>query len=169
MTYENLDNLKQEIEEYLNTGGFAIFYGMERSDIDRDLSISWDTESHPNFQEFLKVASTAEVKIIVAHYKTLPAGHITELIDQLDELELDRDERRNLARDLQRLKMYEGFISSIDLSFDCDTQTYMFSAKTTWYKQLLEMLDHFDLFSPGFDEEGGIDDEPIGGGYFSKN
>ena len=169
MTYENLDNLKQEIEEYLNNKGFAVYYGMERSDIDRDLSIAWDTESHPDFHEFLNVASAAGVKIIVAHYKTLPAGHIGELLEQLDELDLERDERRNLARDLQRLKMYEGFISSLDLSFDHGTQTYQFSASTTWYKQLLDMLQHFDMFPPDFDEDEGIDDEPLGGAYFSKN
>lgn len=169
MNYENLDSLKQEIDQSLSERKFAIFYGMERSEIDREMAIVWDAEAHPDFREFFAVAEAAGIRIIVVHYKTLPAGQIGELLDQLDELDLDRDERRNLARDLQRLKMYEGFISALDLSFDHATQTYLFSATTTWYKELLDILQQFEVFSPGFGGPEDIDDEPISGGYFSKN
>ena len=115
------------------------------------------------------VVNDINIRIIVVHYKSLPAGQIGELLEQLDELDLDRDERRNLARDLQRLKMYEGFVSALDLSFDNATQTYLFNATTSWYKELLDILQQFEVFSPGFGAPEDIDDEPISGGYFSKN
>ena len=168
MIYENLDKLKEEIETELRGKEFAVFYGLGRSEIDRDMSINWDAEARPDFREFLKVAEIAGIKIVVVNYKILTQGHIAELMDQLDDLDLDRDERRNLSRDLQRLKMYEGFISSLDLSFDTHGQSYMFSVATTWFKNLVEIASQFDMFGPGFDGEE-ADDEPLGGAYFSKN
>ncbi len=168
MTYENLDKLKEEIEAELREKKFAVFYGLGRSEIDRDMSINWDTEAHPDFREFLTVAEGAGIKIVIVYYKILTQGHIAELMDQLDDLDLDRDERRNLSRDLQRLKMYEGFISSVDLSFDTHGQSYMFSVSTNWFKSLLEIAGQFDVFGPGFDGED-VDNEPLGGAYFSKN
>ena len=170
MNMENLDTLKQEIEKYISENNFALFRGMERSTIDRDMSISWDTERYPDFKEFLSVASIAGVKIVVFHYFTLEPAQIKSLQQHLDESDMEREEKRNLSREIQRLKMYEGFVSSIDLSFDMGTSTYLFSLTTSWQMEMETIMERLDPFMPDFMNEEDENDGPIGGGgYYSRN
>ena len=168
MNYESLDQIKSEVELELTERKFAVFYTSGRSEIERDMAVPWDTLVHPDFRKFLAVAEAAAIKIIVVHYRTLLPGYIAELADQLEELDLDRDERRNMSRDLQKLKMYEGFTASIDLSFDQRGQTYSFSMITNWFKSLMEIAGECEMLGPGFGGED-VDEDPLGGTYFSKN
>jgi hypothetical protein len=168
MNYENLDQIKSEIEKELAERKFAVFYTSGRSEIERDMAVPWNTLDHPDFRKFLAVAEAAAIKIIVVQFRTLLPGYIADLGEQLEELDLDRDERRNMSRDLQKLKMYEGFTASIDLSFDQRGQTYSFSIITSWFKNLMEIAGECEMLGSGFGGED-VDDDPLGGNYFSKN
>lgn len=170
MNVENLDTIKQDIEQHIRDNNFAMFRGMERSSIDRDMSINWDTVRFPDFKDFLAVASTAGVKIIVFHYFTMEPAQIKILQQHLDESDMDREEKRILSRELQRLKIYEGFVASVDLSFDLGTNTYLFSLTTSWQMEMELMMERLDPFTPDFMDAEDEKDGPIGGGgFYSRN
>ena len=170
MILENLDTLKLEIEKYVVENKFAMFRGLQRSTIDRDIAISWDTFRFPDFRDFLSVAAAAGVKIIVFHYLILEPAQIKSLHQHLDEAEIEPDEKRNLNRDLKRLKMYEGFVSSLELSFDLGSSTYLFGSATSWYAEMESILERLDPFLPDFFDEEDEKDGPIGGsGFYSRN
>ena len=63
MTY-NLDTLKQELLDYIVAEGFAVFRSQSGA-LEGLPTIYWDTETHPEYQPFLNVAKSADVRIIV--------------------------------------------------------------------------------------------------------
>ena len=48
----DLETLRTEIQAYLDESGAAVFHGYHRM-IDTLNQVSWDTEQHPDFREFL--------------------------------------------------------------------------------------------------------------------
>ena len=169
MNMENLDSLKLEIEQHIRDNGFAMFRGLERSSMDRDLSINWDTLRFPDFKEFLAVAAAAGVKIVVFHFVVLAPSHIQMLQSHLDEASIERDEKRNLSRAIQRLKMYEGFISSVAISFDHGINTYLYSLSTAWQTEMDNIAERIEPFLPDFLTGEDENDGPVGGSFYSRN
>src|SRR5271167_3868102 len=51
----NLDTLKLEIQEYLNSKEFAVFRSSPGS-LEGNPMVMWDAEKHPDYQMFLDVA-----------------------------------------------------------------------------------------------------------------
>ena len=60
----NLDTLKQEILEFLDSAGFAVFYSSPGS-LDGFPLVLWDTERHPDYQMFLDVARKSGIKLVM--------------------------------------------------------------------------------------------------------
>ena len=161
---QDLDALKREIEEHLQSGPFVVFYGYSRL-LDSMPLVHWDTARFPDFRKFLDVAGRTGVKLVVYHQHEFSADHIDEALSRLDSADLPRDEQRNLERRLREMRLYEGFLCAIELSFDYEGRIYLFDTRTEWYEELGDMLDEIDLNTPDKEEE---DEGPIGG-YFSKN
>jgi hypothetical protein len=159
----DLETLRTEIVAYLEESGIAVFYGYHRMP-DSPIQVEWDTARHPDFREFLETARKAGLKLIVFNHQAFSLDQIEEALEQLDDSEFTREEKRTYEKRLRELQGYEGFTCSIGLSFTMEGRVYLYELHTDWYETLNEILAELDAVMDDDSEEEG----PIGG-YFSKN
>jgi hypothetical protein len=105
------------------------------------------------------------VKIIVFNHQAFSLDQIDEALEQLDETDFTREEKRNYETRLRQLQGYEGFTCSLELSFSLDGRIYVYELHTDWYETLNNILAELDTAIEEAEEE---DEGPIGG-YFSNN
>lgn len=156
----NLDSLRSEIQDDLEARGIAVFYGFPRN-LEAP-AVYWNTESRPDFREFIGVAEKAGVKLMTLFANEFSGEMIEDAEQRLDVL--PREERREWESRLRKFRGYSGFVCQIELSFDLAPRVYVFDLHTEWYEELNELLDQIEDA-----EESSGDDAPLGGGYFSKN
>lgn len=160
----DLETLRLELQAYLEEIGVPVFHGYARV-ADAIGHVYWDTESHPDFREFLQVGQKAGAKLFVLHRQALSQTELDEASEYLDDLELTRDERRQYESRIRDLQAYEGFTCSVELSFAIDGHVYAYELSTKWYEALTELLGELEAASAEVEDEG---EGPIAG-YFSKN
>jgi hypothetical protein len=161
----NLDTLKREILEYLNASGVAVFHsspgGLEGQPL-----VLWDTERHPDYQMFLEVARKSDTRVVIFASREFQATDMDELIAQLDDLDLTREDKREYEARLRDLRVHEGVTCSLELAFDYHSRLYVYEMQPDWYDEFLTVED--EIMSLIADHDDMSDDEPLGG-YFSKN
>jgi len=160
----NLDTLHTEIQQYLEDSGLAIFHGHSRA-MDETPAVYWDCQQYPDFKLFIQTAQAAGAKIVVFHQRRFDSGQVDDVLEQLAECDLPREEQREYNRRLTALRIYDGQVCAIELSFDHQGRTFLYDLRTEWYDELGDIVAEIDIMSAG---AGGEDDEPLGG-YFSKN
>ena len=161
----NLDTLKQEILEYLDSAGFAVFHGSPGG-LEGPPVVLWDTEHYPDYRMFLEVARKAGVKLMVFATREFEAADIDDLLAQLDDCELTREEQRDYESRLRELRIFEGVTCSLELAFDHHSRLYVYEVQPDWYEEFLGVED--EIVSRMADEED-LDEGDSLGGYFSKN
>lgn len=159
----NLDTLKREILEYLETGGFAVFRSSAGS-LEGLPMVLWDTEHYPDYQAFLAVAGHAGVKIVLFGAAEFESSDIETLVGQLGECELTRKERREYESRLREMRIFEGVTCSLELAFDYNSRLYVYEVQPDWYEEFLDIED--EILSRV--SEPDVEDDSLGG-YFSKN
>ena len=161
----NLDTLKREILEYLETAGFAVFRsspgGLEGLPM-----VLWDVEHHPDYQAFLNVARQAGIKLILFAAAEFGSADLDELIEQLEDCELTREERREYESRLRELRIFEGVTCSIEIAFDHHSRLYVYEVQPDWYEEFLNLEEEI---TSRFADEPEVDRGDSLGGYFSKN
>ena len=162
----NLDTLKREILEYLEASGLAVFHSSPGG-LDTHGMVVWDTERHPDYQTFLDVAIKSETRIVIFASREFQASDMDELMSQLEDLDLTRDEKRDYEKRLRALRGHEGVTCSIELAFDYHSRLYVYQMQPDWYEDFLGVED--EILSLISDPEGMDDDDETLGGYFSKN
>ena len=162
----NLDTLKREILEYLEASGLAVFHSSPGG-LDTHGMVVWDTERHPDYQTFLDVAIKSETRIVLFASREFQASDMDELMSQLEDLDLTRDEKRDYEKRLRALRGHEGVTCSIELAFDYHSRLYVYQMQPDWYEDFLGVED--EILSLISDPEGMDDDDETLGGYFSKN
>jgi hypothetical protein len=160
----NLETLRTEIQEYLESHGMVVFHGCPRSG-DASGAVFWDTERHPDYHLFLAAAEAAGVRLVTLHAHEFTEDMIDDALDRLEESDLPREERRAIEMRLREMRGYAGFTCQIELSFDLTPRVYVFDLRTEWFDDLNDLLDRIDEAY----EEDEEDEEPLGGGYYSKN
>ena len=161
----NLDTLKREILEYLDSSGFAVFHGRPGG-LDGQPLVLWDTERHPDYQMFLDVAQKSEIRLVVFASREFQTGDTDELLAQLDDLDLTREDKRDYEKRLRELRVHEGVTCSLELAFDYHSRLYVYEMQPDWYDEFLSVED--EIMSLIADHDDMDDDEPLGG-YYSKN
>lgn len=161
---QDLESLRADIQSYLDDSGLAVFHGYDHA-IDGADQISWDTLRHPNFREFLSAGQKAGVRLFVFHHEAFSLDRVDEALDQLEETDFTREEKRNYETRLRQLQAYEGFTCSVELSFSLEGRLYVYEAHTDWYQALSEILSELEATLEDEDDEG---ERPISG-YFSNN
>lgn len=161
----NLDTLKREILEFLDSSGLAVFHGSPGG-LDGQPLVLWDTERHPDYQMFLDVAVKSETRVIIFASREFQPADTEDLLAQLDDLSLTREERRDYEKRLRELRVHEGVTCSLELAFDYHSRLYVYEMQPDWYDEFLGVED--EIVSLIADHEDMDDDEPLGG-YFSKN
>lgn len=163
----NLDSLRSEIQEYLQSRGIVIFHSYPRSG-ERGNSVYWDTDRDSDFRNFLAAAEAAGVRLITLYSRELEDDLVEDALEQLSESNnIDRDERRTIESRLKEIRGYAGFTCQIELSFDLATRTYIFDLRTEWFDDLNDLVDRIE---DSYDDEDEGDAPMTGsGGYFSRN
>jgi hypothetical protein len=161
----NLDVLKTEIREHLESRRFAIFHGYSRA-MDSLPLVFWDTHRYPDYKQFLDTAEAIGVKMVVLHAREFSALLVDNSLEQLEDTDFLPEDRRTIERRLRDLRAYDGFTCAIEISFDQSGRVYLFELRTDWYDEFSDLLDELDAATSDPDEE---DDEGPIGGYFSKN
>jgi len=160
----NLDTLHHEIEQHLEARGLAVFRSYPRAEPDRSVSgIYWDSETHPDYREFVEAAAAAGVRMITLYAREFTSEIVENALAQLADSDLEREERRALDARLNELRAYEGFTCQIELSFDHAQRTYLFDLRTDWFDELNELLERIEDF---YEDEG--DENPLSG-FYSNN
>jgi len=151
------------MQAHLDESKLAVFHGYHRM-LDSLIQVYWDTEGHPDFREFLATARKAGAKLIVFHYQAFSLDQIQEALDQLEDADFTREEKRNFETRLRQLQAYEGFTCSLELSFSLEGHIYLYEQHTDWYQSLNDILAELDAaIEIDEDEADGLDE------YFSKN
>jgi hypothetical protein len=148
----NLDSLTEEIQQFLEAEHFIIFRSRSRVPDEARL-VEWDSEKHSDFRQFVDCALKLGVRLINFHTREFNAGYREDAIEQLEECELPREEKRELSRRIEELALYEGFLCAIELSFDYDGRVYVFDLETEWYEEWHEIMDEIEDAMPD-DEDG---------------
>src|SRR5579862_4726335 len=136
----NLDTLRSEIQEYLESRGIAVFHGFPHS---HDApTVIWDRKAHPDYRDFIEVAHKAGVRLMTLYANEFNADLIDDAEDSLDAL--PREQRREIEPRLRQIRAYGGFICQIELSFDLAPRVYVLDLKTDWFDTLQEVLEMVD-------------------------
>ncbi|MGH9721950.1 MAG: hypothetical protein ACRD8O_17220 [Bryobacteraceae bacterium] len=161
----NLDELKQEITEYLNQEDFVIFRGQPAGLKDLPV-VFWDDEQFPDFHGFLNAAKSIGAKLIFFAYRQFQEEDIEQITEALGDCQLSREERREVEGSVRQLQPFAGSTCSLDLAFDYQGKMYVYSVLTEWFEMFLELAETVDN-AMGDDVED--DEGPLGSGFFSKN
>ncbi len=158
----NLDSLLTEITDHLKSRGLIVFPTISRVP-DGVPAAFWDSAAHPDFREFIAAAEAAGARIMLLETRKLTEEDLDEAFESLATSGVAREEHRGFERRLKELRAYEGFTAVIELSFDQPDRIFIFEVRTEWYTEFEDMLDEMETFA-------GVDDEePLGGGYYSRN
>jgi hypothetical protein len=159
----NLDTMREEIQEYLDSHGLAVFHGFPRGS-EQTPAVYWNAQEHPDYRKFLEAAAAAGVKLVNLYANEFSEDSIEDAMERLESSVLPGDERRAIEARLKEMRAYVGFVCQIELSFDLAPRVYIFDLHTDWFDDLTEILDRIDDAYEDTDDE-----EPLSGGYFSKN
>lgn len=160
----NLDTLKREILEYLDSKEFAVFRSSPGG-LEGIPMVLWDAEKHPDYQMFMEVARKSGIKLIMFASREFDAEDLDDLVEQLDACGLTREEHRDYESRLRELRAYEGLTCSLELAFDHNSRLYVYEVQPDWYEEYLGLEE--ELMTRLTDDEPDQDDSL--GGYFSKN
>jgi hypothetical protein len=160
---QDLERLRADIQAYLEDAGLPVFHGHHHA-IDTSDHVSWDARQYPDFREFLTAGQKAGAKLFVFHHEAFSLDRVDEALDQLEETDFTREEKRNYETRLRQLQAYDGFTCSVELSFVLEGRVYVFEMHTEWYDALNEILAELEATFEDEDESEG----PIAG-YFSNN
>jgi hypothetical protein len=160
----NLDTLKRDILDYLASAGFAVFRG-HPGGLEGTPMVLWDVEHHPDYQVFLDVARKAGARLVIFASREFESSDVDELLEQIEEAGLSREEQRDYQSRLRELRIFEGVTCSIELAFDCDSRLYVYEVQPDWYEEFLNLEE--EITARFTDDE--LDHGDSLGGYFSKN
>jgi len=159
----NLERLKNEILDYLASSEFAVFRsfsgGLEGLSL-----ITWDIDRFPDYRQFLDVATKVGVKLILFASREMSEEEIQELVEEVEDAHLTREERREVDRRIKDAQRHVGSTCSLELAFNYDSHLYVYEAQPDWYEDFLDLSDEITAAHQTMD--GGGDGL---GGYYSAN
>jgi hypothetical protein len=159
----NLDTLKREISDYLESSGFAVFRsrpgGLEGFPL-----VLWDTEQYPDYQNFFQTAQKAGTSMILFASREFDSSEIDEYTEELEDCDLTSEERRDFERRLRDFRFFEGQTCTLELAFDYQARLYVYEVRPDWYEDFLNLGDEIAAHFPDEEDEGNSLD-----GYFSNN
>jgi hypothetical protein len=160
----NLDTLKREILDYLESRDLAVFRGAPGT-LEDPKMVLWDSEHYPDYRMFLDAAIKTGVKMILFATREFEAGDIEDLLEQIEEVDMDRDQQRDYQARLRKLRIYQGVTCSLELAFHHSSNLYVYELQPDWYDEFLAAEDEIATATA----EGEADEGDSLGGYYSKN
>lgn len=160
----NLDVLKPEIELYLEEKEMAVFYGYTRS-LDTVPVVYWDCDQYPDYHQFVQSAQAVGAKMLVFHQREFYSEQVDDALERLNTCHLPSQESRSYEERLNEMRIHEGSVCAIELSFDREGRVYLFDLRTEWFEEFSDMLDEIQVLAADSDDSG---DDSITS-YFSRN
>ena len=71
----DLEKTRVDVEAHLQEKGIPVFFGYDQM-ADGMIHVTWDTEKHPDFRDFVATASHAGVKLMVFHAESFSESSI---------------------------------------------------------------------------------------------
>jgi hypothetical protein len=164
---DNLDSLKQELLDYIAGEEFGIFRGQTGGN-EGFPKIYWDTERYPEYQGYLNVAKTAGVSVIIFAHREFEAAEIDDALEQIEDCEFGRDERRPIESSLADLRAFVGSTCIIEMAFGYQGHMYVYELTTEWFQTFMEISDLLIAASSASGDDEDESDSSFGG-YYSKN
>ena len=164
---DNLDSLKQELLDYIAGEEFGIFRGQTGGN-EGFPKIYWDTEHYPEYQGYLNVAKTAGVSVIIFAHREFEAAEIDDAVEQIEDCEFGRDERRSIENNLADLRAFVGSTCIIEMAFGYQGHMYVYELTTEWFQTFMEISDLLIAASSASGDDEDESDSSFGG-YYSKN
>jgi len=163
----NLETLKSEILDYLDSSDFAVFRS-HAGGLEGLPMIRWDTDRWPDYRTFLEVARRTGEKLILFGSRELDEEEISEAREELEESDFDRDERRDLEARLNAAQRHVGAICSLELAFDHNSHLYVYEALPDWYEDFLDACEEISAMVSAGDESADAGTDSLGG-FYSNN
>jgi hypothetical protein len=157
----NLELVRAEIEEYLESSGIAVFHAFPGIDEDAPV-VQWDTDHYPDYRPFLAVAEAAGIRMVALHANEFRDEVLDEAQKRLEYSTIGGADRTTMERRLREMRRYNGFTCQIELSFDMAPRSYVFDLRTEWFQELSDMLDEIE-------EASESPEPPAPSGFFSNN
>lgn len=161
----NLDTLKREILEYLDSSGFVVFHS-HAGGLEGMSMVTWDTERYPDYRMFLDTAQKIGCKMILFASRDFDESEIEEALEQLDDSDLPAEERLELEGRVRAVRGYEGVTCALELAFDHHARMYVYELRPDWYEEFLGVCDEITSHLPIPEEE---EDDGSLGGFYSNN
>jgi hypothetical protein len=159
----DLETTRAEIQTHLEQSNVAIFHGY--SSLSETALVYWDTDRHPDFRQFLQAAERAGATLIVFYHQQFSLSEIDDLLQELEDSQLTRDEKRSFESRIREIQKYEDFTCAVELSFSHEGRVYIYRLQTDWYGAWEDILAEIEAAA---DEHAEEDEGPISG-YFSNN
>ncbi len=83
------------MDAHLKQSGVAVFHGYHRR-LQPEAHVSWDTEKHPDFREFVETAIQAGAHLIVFNHHAFSLDHIDAALDQLEDADFTHGRKTEL-------------------------------------------------------------------------
>ncbi len=160
----NLETLKLEILAYLESSGFAVFYGVPGA-LEGMPMVLWDVERYPDYRMFLDAARNAGVKMIVFAAAEFQPVDLDDLEEHLEEGAFTREEKREFQSRIRELRVHEGETCSLEVAFDLQSRMYVYDLQPDWYDEFVNLEE--EIMTQISEDEDDEDDSL--GGYYSKN
>ena len=130
----NLDTLKREMLDFLDTAGFAVFRSTPGS-LEGLPMVLWDTEHHPDYQTFLEVAQKSGAKLVIFSSREFEPADIDDLIEHLEDCDLTREQHREFEKRLREFRRYEGTTCALELAFDHHQRLHVYEVRPDWFEE----------------------------------
>ncbi len=163
----NLETLKTEILDYLAASDFAVFRSHSGA-LESMPVITWDTERFPDYRMFLDTARKAGQKLILFAARELAEEEIDEALEELEDAEMTREERREFEKRIRAARVQTGSVCSLEIAFDYNSHLYVYEARPDWYEEFLEAVDELTAMLPVGDDVQGDGNDSLGG-FYSNN
>jgi hypothetical protein len=113
------------------------------------------------------VARKVGEKLIIFASRELAEDEIDEAVEQLEEVELTREERRDLESRVRAARQHVGSVCTLEIAFNCHSHLYVYEARPDWYDEFLDACEELSAeLTVGESEDPG--DGAIGG-FYSNN
>ncbi len=163
----NLETLKGEILDYLESSDFAVFRSHSGA-LEGLPIITWDTERCPDYRAFLDVARKAGEKLILFASREMAEEELDEILEELEDKEFTREERRDLENRLGKAQRHIGETCTLEIAFDHNSHLYVYEAQPDWYEEFLDACEEISAVMPVDEPHQGSSDDGLGG-FYSNN
>jgi hypothetical protein len=114
---------------------------------------------------FLDTARKTGATLMIFASREFQTSDVDDLLEQLQDCDLSRDDQRDYERRLRELRIFEGVTCSLEIAFDHNARLYVYEVQPDWYEDFLNLEEEINSRL----EDNDLDTGSSLGGYFSKN